>query len=69
MTNTETTYSDSAKGVTITIERAYREINAHGGDSSDHEDFLESCYAGELPSFDHDTLTVDAGDVLAWLGY
>ena len=52
------TYSESAKGVTITRARAIKELRDHGCDTS--SDFL-----AEMG--DHDTY--DAHAVLVWLGY
>lgn len=58
--DTETTYSESAKGQTITQARAFKELATHGMGSEDRADFLAEC---------GDKATYRASDVLTWLGY
>lgn len=56
-----TTYSESARGVTISKERALQELRDHGlGDADTISDMLD-----ELG--DHDTYA--ASDVLSFIGY
>jgi hypothetical protein len=52
-----TTYSESAKGVTVTKARAIRELAKHGADTS--EFFAE---VGERETY-------QAEEVMNWLGY
>lgn len=55
------TYSESARGMRITRERALRELANHGVfHPMDIEDFLAVC--GDRPVY-------DAEKVLWWLGY
>ena len=55
------TYSESARGLRITRERALREIANHGVfHPDDIADFFEMC---------GDHQTYDAEEVLEWLGY
>ena len=55
------TYSESARGLTISRERAIRELQDHGVfHPVDMEDFFAEC---------GDRETYDAERVLAWLGY
>lgn len=55
------TYSESAAGITITKQRAFQELKAHGICHADDFDlFLKEC--GDRPEY-------RASDVLAWLGY
>ena len=61
MTNTQDmTYSESAQGVIITLERALAELDAHGMGLGDRADFLADMGTCEY---------YDAGEVLGWLGY
>ena len=53
------TYSESAKGMTISKARAYKELQSHGLEG-DWELFLEDCGNSE---------EYKASDVLSWLGY
>ena len=55
------TYSESARGATITKERALRELANHGVfHPLDMADFFATC--GDRPTY-------RAEDVLGWLGY
>lgn len=59
--NEDLTYSQSAKGVTITHARALTELRTHGlTDAEDIADFHASL--GEHPTY-------NAHAVLVWLGY
>ena len=51
------TYSESAKGITITQARAFQEIEQH------------DCDISEFLSDMGDHTTYQASDVLSWLGY
>ena len=51
------TYSESAKGITITLNRALKEVDSHGACA---EAFLKDL--GEHAAY-------KASDVLRWLGY
>lgn len=53
------TYSESARGVTITRERARQEVAKHGL-AVEWPKFLAE--VGDRPEY-------DAGDVMDWLGY
>lgn len=56
------TYSESARGITISRKRAFQEIQCHGitADMEEYSDFNAWLNGREA---------VDAHDVLAWLGY
>lgn len=55
------TYSESAKRVTITADRAKQELAKHGSDQPhDWQAFVEDM--GDKPTY-------KASDVLEWLGY
>ena len=59
--NEDMTYSESAKGVTITHARALQELRSHGvTDAQDIADF--HAMLGEHPTY-------NARAVLTWLGY
>lgn len=54
------TYSESAKGIVITRERAVQELAAHGLDTADMDEFF-------IETGDHSHY--NASTVLDWLGY
>ena len=57
------TYSESAEGVTITVERAVRELSSHG--CVDVDD-VWACLTETPRNADG---SYNAGDILRWLGY
>ena len=60
------TYSESARGVLITAERAHRELERHGlPDEMSLIECLAECEEIETPN----GTRYDAGEVLDWLGY
>jgi hypothetical protein len=60
MDTAEMTYSESAKGVTISLERATQELVAHGCTPEEVAEFMSDMGGGT---------SFKASDVLAWLGY
>ena len=66
------TYYESAKGVTITKDRAYHlVVKEHGIDKRDWPDcclYLVGQVDTKLDSEGH-IVSVNAGDVFEWLGY
>jgi len=66
------TYYESAKGVTITKDRAYHlVVKEHGIDKGEWSDcclYLVGQVDTKLDSEGH-IVSVNAGDVLQWLGY
>lgn len=69
------TYSESAEGIRVTLERCMQELRKHGlGDDASIEDFAVECW-GMYATFNHGDddgqprWTVDATDLLNWLGY
>ena len=65
------TYSESAEGITITKARAYKELMDHGHSKEDWLSFLLDIIADEGTVLDEEgNIThMEAGAVLAWLGY
>jgi len=53
------TYYESAEGITITLQRAYQEMQRHGVEG-DFDEMIAEIANGE---------TVDAQALLVWLGY
>lgn len=64
------TYSESAKGVIITRDRAYREVVKHSlqGEWIDCLDYLITKPETKLDD-EGNIVSVDAGHVMEWLGY
>ena len=69
------TYSESAEGIRVTLERCIQELRRHGlGDDTSIADFSVECW-GMYATFNHGDddgqprWTVDATDLLNWLGY
>ena len=69
------TYSESAEGIRVTLERCIQELRKHGlGDDASVADFAVECW-GMYATFNHGDddgqprWTVDATDLLNWLGY
>ena len=56
-------YFESAQGKQITLKRALLELKRHGAES-ETASFMVECWAVHS-----DGKTIDAQDVLAWLGY
>jgi len=65
------TYSESAEGVMVTKARAYKELMAHGHSKEDWLSFLLDIIADKGTVLDEEgNIThIEAGSVLAWLGY
>tara|TARA_R110002020_G_scaffold190462_4_gene389957 strand:- start:1469 stop:1690 length:222 start_codon:yes stop_codon:yes gene_type:complete len=70
------TYSQSAKGIQITLERAIQELESHGLGHDDIEEFIEDCWDYHPKNFRRlpyprvgAEYTIDAKYVLDWLGY
>lgn len=55
------TYYDSADGITITLERAHKELKDHGSEENFEEMIADLCPGGAT--------TLDAQALLEWLGY
>ena len=71
------TYSESAEGLRVTLPRCIQELRKHGlGDDASVADFAVECW-GMCATFNHGDdegapqprWTVDATDLLNWLGY
>ena len=69
------TYSESAEGLRVTLERCIQELRKHGLDNRESiADFTVDCW-GMCAAFNHGDddgqprWTVDATDLLNWLGY
>lgn len=62
-------YSDSAEGVTISRERALRELAAHGIDTTLDDDGAMTQEVAEFYRDCGDEDSYSASAVLAWLGY
>jgi hypothetical protein len=62
---TSESYYESAEGEGIDYDRAYLELDKHGvSDWSSLQDFNRECWNVHASGG-----TIDAGDVLDWLGY
>lgn len=57
------TYSESARGITISRQRAIQELKRHGIDETCQPDFAE------FEAWIGDRETISATRVLEWLGY
>lgn len=65
------TYLESAEGVMITKQRAFSELDKHGVVPSERESFLMDiigCPDTKLDS-EGNIVSINAQDVLFWLGY
>ena len=65
------TYLDSADGVMISKQRAFAELAKHGVDPSEREAFLMDIigYPDTKLDSEGDIVSINAQDVLFWLGY
>ena len=63
------TYSESAEGIDITVDRALQEVRRHGHTSkADTRSFMRECWTVHAEGrFPH--RTIPAEKVLNWLGY
>lgn len=65
------TYLDSAADVTISKQRAFTELDKHGVSLEDRETFLMDIigYPNTKLDSEGNIVSIDAQDVLFWLGY
>jgi hypothetical protein len=65
------TYLESADGVMITKQRAFAELTKHGTDPAEYESFLMDIigYPDTVLDSEGNIISINAQDVLFWLGY